>query len=36
MGVAEVEDIGACGIEKRRVKRIDPFAPADHRCLPSA
>jgi hypothetical protein len=35
MGVAEVEHIGACGIEKRRAERIDALAPPDHRCLPA-
>ena len=34
--IAEVEDIGARGIDERRVERIDPFAPSDDRCLLAA
>jgi len=36
MGIAEIEHIGARGIEKRRVQRVDPRAPADNRRLSSA
>ena len=36
MGIAEVEDIGAGGIEERCIERIDALAPADDRRLLAA
>ena len=36
MGIAEVEHIGARGIEKRRVERVDALAPADQARLAAA
>src|SRR5271156_157082 len=36
MGIAEVEHVGAGGIEKRRAQRVDALAPSDNRRLPAA
>ena len=36
MGIAEVEHIGARGIEKRGVERVDALAPADQARLAAA
>ena len=36
VGIAEIEHIGARGIEKRRAERIDALVPADQSRLPAA